>query len=336
MEAAASAAAPADVLAFWFGGDLDENYRTKWFPSSDGDGSRQRAADERIAATFGATLRDAERGALDAWAEASPEHAVALVVVLDQFSRHIYRHDPDRDEKVARCDEKAVGVVDACVTKRWDARVAAPQQVFLLMPYRHTQSSVARLRVAMERLDARLASHASVGDLVEKFRKTTLRCLQDSEGKTYADGDEILERSEFAVSAATARTMRDTPLYRTVVRFLQRTLLGAVDSSVAERRRPRRKKETRSAGSSSRSNDDAAAAAAAAPRASSGTTAATTAATVVVEPKRRAPVVPSLGISLSGGVDSMVLATILKDIADGDQISGGGPFGAVRRRRDAR
>ena len=331
MEAAASAAAPADVLAFWFGGDLDENYRTKWFPSSDGDGSRQRAADERIAATFGATLRDAERGALDAWAEASPEHAVALVVVLDQFSRHIYRHDPDRDEKVARCDEKAVGVVDACVTKRWDARVAAPQQVFLLMPYRHTQSSVARLRVAMERLDARLAAHASVGDLVEKFRKTTLRCLQDSEGKTYADGDEILERSEFAVSAATARTMRDTPLYRTVVRFLQRTLLGAVDSSVAERRRPRRKKDTRSAGSSSRLNDDDAAAAA--PRASSGTTAATVVVepktkTVVVEPKRRAPVVPSLGISLSGGVDSMVLATILKDIADGDQISGGGPFGA--------
>ena len=46
MEAAASAAAPEDVLAFWFGGDLDENYRTKWFPSADGDGSRQKAADE--------------------------------------------------------------------------------------------------------------------------------------------------------------------------------------------------------------------------------------------------------------------------------------------------
>ena len=126
------------------------------------------------------------------------------------------------------------------------------------------------------------------------------------------------------MSAATARTMRDTPLYRTVMRFLQRTLLGAVDSSVAERRRPRRKKDTRSAGSSSRANDAAAAAGFLPKCASSGTTAAT----VVVEPKRRAPVVPSLGISLSGGVDSMVLATILKDIADGDQISGGGPFGA--------
>jgi uncharacterized protein (DUF924 family) len=175
MEAAASAAAPEDVLAFWFGGDLDENYRTKWFPSADGDGSRQKAADERIAARFGATLRDAERGALDAWGETSPEHAVALVVVLDQFSRHVYRHDPERDEKVARCDEKAVGVVDACVRARWDARVTAPQQVFLLMPYRHTQKSIVRLRGAMERLDARLAEHAAEHALVEKFRKNE-RC----------------------------------------------------------------------------------------------------------------------------------------------------------------
>ena len=164
MEAAARAAAPEDVLAFWFGGDLDENYRTKWFPSSDGDGSRRKAADERIAATFGATLRDAERGALDAWAEASPERAVALIVVLDQFSRHVYRHDPDRDEKLARCDEKAVGVVDACVSKRWDARVTAPQLVFLLMPYRHTRKSIARLRIAMERLDARLAANKEARD----------------------------------------------------------------------------------------------------------------------------------------------------------------------------
>ena len=86
---------------------------------------------------------------------------------------------------------------------------------------------------------ARLAAHASVGDLVEKFRKTTLRCLQDSEGKTYADGDEILERSEFALSADAAATMRETPLYRTVVRFLERALLGqsAGGSSVAASRR---------------------------------------------------------------------------------------------------
>ena len=315
MEAAASAAAPEDVLAFWFGGDLDENYRTKWFPSADGDGSRQKAADERIAARFGATLRDAERGALDAWGETSPEHAVALVVVLDQFSRHVYRHDPERDEKVARCDEKAVDVVDACVRARWDARVTAPQQVFLLMPYRHTQKSIVRLRGAMERLDARLAEHAAERALVEKFRKTTLRCLQDLEGAAYVDGDEILERSEFAVSltAETAETMRDTPLYRTVVRFLERTLLGAVDASVAERRRPRKKNQKnllqKSFGAS---------------------------ATVSPSPeeeeeeeeekKDRPPVVPSLAISLSGGVDSMVLAYILKAVADDPRA----PFGRFR------
>ena len=318
MEAAASAAAPKDVLAFWFGGDLDENYRTKWFPSSDGTGSRQKAADERIAATFGATLRDAERGALDSWAETSPEHAVALIVVLDQFSRHVYRHDPDRDEKVARCDEKAVGVVDACVSKRWDTRVTAPQQVFLLMPYRHSRRSVARLRVAMERLDARLAANKQAGELVERFRKTTLRCLQDLEGQTYAAGDEILERSEFAVSAAEAETMRDTPLYRTVVRFLERTLLGARDSSVAARRQPRRKKDERAPAF----RLGAAASAADAEQKRAGKH--------VVAPARepRPPVVPSVGISLSGGVDSMVLAFILKDISEDP--AGIHAFGAFR------
>jgi tRNA(Ile)-lysidine synthetase-like protein len=316
MEAAASAAAPEDVLAFWFGGDLDENYRTKWFPSADGDGSRQKAADERIAARFGATLRDAERGALDAWGETSPEHAVALVVVLDQFSRHVYRHDPERDEKVARCDEKAVGVVDACVRARWDARVTAPQQVFLLMPYRHTQKSIVRLRGAMERLDARLAEHAAEHALVEKFRKTTLRCLQDLEGTSYVDGDDILERSEFAISAETARTMRDTPLYRTVERFLERTLLGAVDASVAERRRPRKKNQK----NQNQKSFGAAATVRPGPEEEEEEE--------EIEKNDRPPVVPSVGISLSGGVDSMVLAFILKAIAD-DPRSSFGRFGVV-------
>ena len=327
MEAAASAAAPEDVLAFWFGGDLDENYRTKWFPSSDGDGSRRKAADERIAATFGATLRDAERGALDAWAEASPERAVALIVVLDQFSRHVYRHDPDRDEKLARCDEKAVGVVDACVSKRWDARVTAPQLVFLLMPYRHTRKSIARLRIAMERLDARLAANKEARDLVEKFRKTTLRCLQDLEGRTYAAGDEILERSEFALSADAAATMRETPLYRTVVRFLERALLGqsAGGSSVAaSRRRPRRKKEKDALARRPASPSRAA-------EASIDAGNRNGAREIAQEASSRAPpVVPSVGISLSGGVDSMVLAFILKHISDDPAASNAlGAFGVA-------
>ena len=57
----------------------------------------QKRVDDAITHRFGATLSSAERGDLDAWAETSPSHAVALVVTLDQFSRHVYRHAPDRD-----------------------------------------------------------------------------------------------------------------------------------------------------------------------------------------------------------------------------------------------
>ena len=139
----------------------------------------QKRVDVAISNRFGATLAAAERGDLDAWADASPSHAVALVVTLDQFSRHVYRHAPDRDARVGKCDAKCVGVVQTCVERGWDARVPTPQQVFLLMPFRHTQKDLPRLRLALERLDARREIEAQCADLLAKFRRTTLRCLQD-------------------------------------------------------------------------------------------------------------------------------------------------------------
>ena len=59
----------------------------------------------------------------------------------------------------------------------WDARVSLPQQVFLLMPFRHTQKTIPRLRRALDALDARREADVAHADLLAKFRKTTLRCL---------------------------------------------------------------------------------------------------------------------------------------------------------------
>jgi len=67
----------------------------------------------------------------------------------------VYRHDADRDAKVARNDAAAVTVTEECVEKGWDLKVPSPQQVFLLMPFRHTQKTLPRLRRALEALDAR-------------------------------------------------------------------------------------------------------------------------------------------------------------------------------------
>ena len=178
----------------------------------------QKRVDDAISNRFGATLAAAERGDLDAWADASPSHAVALDVTLDQFARHVYRHAPDRDARVAKCDAKCVGVVQTCVERGWDARVPTPQQVFLLMPFRHTQKDLPRLRLALERLDARRETEAQCADLLAKFRRTTLRCLQDLEGQQHVDGDDILEFHEFEPQPEVLRSM-PSPVYRTVESF---------------------------------------------------------------------------------------------------------------------
>jgi tRNA(Ile)-lysidine synthetase-like protein len=279
-----------------------------------------------VSARFAPTLAAAESGALDAWSDASPESAVALVLVLDQFSRHVHRHAPDRDARVAAADARAVLVTERCVSRGWDRVVPAPHQVFLLMPYRHTQRSVARLREAMRALDERVDADAKRADLIAKFRRTTLRCLQDLEGKQHVEGDEILERHEFDPDPDVAATMPDHPVYVTVERFLRAKFLGeAMDDAREGMRRPRKGKQSRNAGRG-RGRGGAGQAAA---RGDSGTGAgagagaddapdaadAVQADETTADAKRSLPF-PSVGISLSGGVDSMVLAAILRRLSD--------------------
>ena len=263
-----------------------------------------------MSARFAPTLAAAESGALDAWSDTSPESAVALVLVLDQFSRHVHRHAPDRDARVAAADARAVLVTERCVSRGWDRVVPAPHQVFLLMPYRHTQSSVDRLREAMRALDERVDADAKRADLVAKFRRTTLRCLQDLEGKQHVEGDEILERHEFDPDPEVAATMLDHPVYVTVERFLRAKFLGeAMDDAREGMRRPRKGKSRhagrgRGAGRAAGRGDSRAGAEADAADADAEKTVA------------RSLPFPSVGISLSGGVDSMVLAAVLRRLSD--------------------
>lgn len=90
---------PEDVLQFWFG-DTDlraepaEAYRSRWF----GGGP---ALDQELQDRFGETLAQAAQGALSAWAE-TPAGRLALIVVLDQLSRNIYRGTPQAFAQDAR------------------------------------------------------------------------------------------------------------------------------------------------------------------------------------------------------------------------------------------
>src|SRR5690606_30736469 len=73
------------ILSFWFDGEITQNYRFKWFASSE---EQQAEVDQHIRLKFSELLSAAERGEkeLENWKN-DPHSFVALVILLDQFSR---------------------------------------------------------------------------------------------------------------------------------------------------------------------------------------------------------------------------------------------------------
>ncbi len=90
-----------DVLQFWFGrvpgpefGTLDALWLPTRIPCWGGHWARRVFdVDQVIRRRFGETLERAAAGELDHWAETS-HGRLALVIVLDQFSRNIHRGTP--------------------------------------------------------------------------------------------------------------------------------------------------------------------------------------------------------------------------------------------------
>lgn len=106
--------APAHKRALWFGGGED--------------------FDARLRQRFGAALQSAARGELDHW-QRSPRGVVALVLLLDQLSRNIFRGSPQMFAQ----DAQALQIVDAALERGDDRRVGLDPRVFLYMPLMHAE-----------------------------------------------------------------------------------------------------------------------------------------------------------------------------------------------------
>ena len=115
-----------DVLAFWFAGD-PSIYRKIWFQKDD-------AFDTRCAA-FADTLAQAKQGALDHWA-ATPRGALALVILLDQFSRNLHRGTAE----AFAADPKARAVARAAIQARFDQALTPVERLFLYLPFEHAET----------------------------------------------------------------------------------------------------------------------------------------------------------------------------------------------------
>jgi uncharacterized protein (DUF924 family) len=118
------------VLDFWFGapGSVERGQeRTLWWDQT-------AEVDQQVRLQFAALHARAMAGDLEPW-RVAPLGSLAYVLVLDQFSRHLYRADP----RAYAGDPRAlVGARDA-LTRGWDLELPAIQRQFLYMPFMHSE-----------------------------------------------------------------------------------------------------------------------------------------------------------------------------------------------------
>lgn len=113
---------PQDVIGFWLAAGPQA-----WF-------RKDEAFDASIQRRFAALHLVASRGELNGWAR-SPEGALALLIVLDQFPRNMYRNSAH----AFATDALALSLAHAAVDAGLDHEVGPELRSFFYMPFEHSE-----------------------------------------------------------------------------------------------------------------------------------------------------------------------------------------------------
>jgi uncharacterized protein (DUF924 family) len=121
-----------EVLFYWFG-ELEEGFPATpkerlWWQGSE-------EQDRDIERLFGAQVRSALRGELMDWKK-TPRGRLALVLLLDQFTRNIYRGTADAFSG----DSLALELVKESLSLQHDLALEASERCFFYMPLEHSES----------------------------------------------------------------------------------------------------------------------------------------------------------------------------------------------------
>jgi len=114
---------PQDILSFWRDAGEERWYR------------KDAAFDEAIRARYLQVWEQASAGELSSW-ETSDEGALALVIVLDQFPRNMFRGKADSFAS----DEQARAVATRALANGFDLKSDLPLRHFFYMPFEHSES----------------------------------------------------------------------------------------------------------------------------------------------------------------------------------------------------
>lgn len=118
-------AAPADIVSFW-----DETGPDKWFEHDEG-------FDQAIRLRFLPVHEAAANGELAAWEE-SVEGALALVLLLDQFPRNMFRGNA----RAFAADALARAVADRALARGFDQATELAMRPFFYLPFMHSEALI--------------------------------------------------------------------------------------------------------------------------------------------------------------------------------------------------
>ncbi|CAJ0777597.1 hypothetical protein LMG7141_00646 [Ralstonia condita] len=117
-----------DVLAFWFGSVPLVDARPEWFTKSD-------AFDAEIRARFLPLWEALSAGGGDTWMD-TPQEAIARIVVLDQFSRNMFRNTA----RAFASDAAALHTAQIVVAAGWDTQLPTRfHRMFCYLPFEHSE-----------------------------------------------------------------------------------------------------------------------------------------------------------------------------------------------------
>ena len=138
--------APEDILAFW----LDETEPEQWYKADE-------ALDAEIRSRFEETWEGAMEGRFGLWLT-YPGGALAYILLLDQFSRNMFRGSA----KAFSSDAIALAAAKQAIWRGWDMKIDEPARQFFYLPLMHSENLCDQercIRLMKERLPETGASN---------------------------------------------------------------------------------------------------------------------------------------------------------------------------------
>ena len=176
----------ADVLDFWFGSpDSRERGRPRkaWFRKSE-------SFDAEIRRRFLATWERAARGELERW-RSTPLASLALVVVLDQFPRNMFRGTA----RAFSSDFLALAAARSTIARKFDRLLSPAERTFAYLPFVHAEDLAAQRRslALFQALDSGYADAMRHYDVVARFGRFPHRNAMLGRESTAAEAEFLKE-----------------------------------------------------------------------------------------------------------------------------------------------